>query len=890
MTSPLHSTGNPEIDRLRREVKAAPTTAETLHLRGYMLKQWVCILQQIGMNVEAYLPVDQRFQRQYVANGQTTGGRPQLFTPAELKAATETVDEGYRILEEVQTRLATRGVDGIELSPLAAASRPTIPTADDADAWPQYQANRHHTGSTSAPGPMTGKVTWRKPIGVNTYARPAVEGDHIYVSSPGMRTVMYCLNGDTGETLWESKQDYAMMIDQHYWSAANFSSPVILRDHVLLRQLGSRGNRGETKYVVFIDKETGRPVRKIEVGHIDYKAGWSPFQADESHLVCPYGEHNMEGNPSVFQPMNRMVCRDVCTGNVTWDLTVGHIGGEPLLDGNDVFVGTQHGVVYCVCVRPDRAAEQNVFNAIIDGEDRNATIRWQCKIDGGVNHSFAVDDRHVWFGANDGGIHCLDRATGAPVWKYVVEAPEPRAFKQFTTPLIHGDCVFVGGANRMVYCLDRLNGALRWTHRTKDWVRARPLVCRDRLFVMAMDGMLTILSLDGKVLGETRIATHPVYSDLVRFKDTILVNDTNLTLWCVDRDGAVRWHRPVIDSFTMDGRRILTDQLAGGTYFQGKCAAADGSVFFGTHSRFVHAVDPATGAEKWKFEMSAAVCTAPTFSAGRLFVGQQGGADDYFCLDARTGLPLWRQTVGWVWGSANVADGRIFVPCLDGFVNCLDAATGHLIWRYRTGRMVCTEPVSDGKFVYFGSWDNCFYAFEAATGRMAWQFQLGGISDSGAQIAVGGKVYLPMGGSTFRCLDGATGRILWEFKPDKTLFNASAAYADGRIFVSAWFSKGLGGIAVNTKIFCLDARDGQLLWTHVDGGGLNGPAVAGGRVYFGSTASPYFYGIDAKGNGDGTTACHFRTTMEGRLEEVCPCVYRGRAYVLSAGGYFYAFE
>jgi outer membrane protein assembly factor BamB len=242
--------------------------------------------------------------------------------------------------------------------------------------------------------------------------------------------------------------------------------------------------------------------------------------------------------------------------------------------------------------------------------------------------------------------------------------------------------------------------------------------------------------------------------------------------------------------------------------------------------------------------------------------------------------------VGWAWGSPNIADGRVFVPGIDGFVNCLDAETGAIIWRYRTAKSTCTEPVIDEDRVYFGGWDRFLHAFDAATGRILWEFQLGGASDSGAQIAKDGKLYVPIGGNTFRCIDDLTGKVLWEFTIEGGVFNASPAFDGETVYISVWDGLGMGGIPVVSWIHALDARTGERLWSH-PGGGLTAPSVAGDRVYFGSTSSPFFTCVGTSGKGDGTTTELWKVRMGGKVEESCTAIAGGRAYILCSDGYLY---
>jgi glucose dehydrogenase len=224
---------------------------------------------------------------------------------------------------------------------------------------------------------------------------------------------------------------------------------------------------------------------------------------------------------------------------------------------------------------------------------------------------------------------------------------------------------------------------------------------------------------------------------------------------------------------------------------------------------------------------------------------------------------------------------------VDGCGSCLDAATGHILWRYRTGKAAHPEPPVDEGRVFFGSWDHYMYALDAATGAHLWQYHTGGSPDSGAPIAWQGRLYVPRGGQRLSCLDAATGRQIWEYPITTGCMNASPALWNGRLYVSV--SVRAGSVPLVARIRCLDAADGRLIWEH-SGGGITGPAVADGKVYFGSTSDHFFRCVDAEGNGDGTTACHWRVPMADRVYESVPCLYGGKAFILSEGGYLYAFE
>ena len=364
----------------------------------------------------------------------------------------------------------------------------------------------------------------------------------------------------------------------------------------------------------------------------------------------------------------------------------------------------------------------------------------------------------------------------------------------------------------------------------------------------------------------------------------IVINDSDLWSYCVDTNGSSVWKMSLIDSFMKDGNRIFNDQIAGGAYYQSKPTAANDTVYFGTPMRFVYAVDAHTGKEKWKFELGASISGAPTIGDGKIFVGQQGGEDEFYCLDAETGRKLWDTKLDWVWGSATYSDGMVYVPGIDGYAWALDAATGHVIWKQPFAMSVCSEPAVEDDIVIFGCWDNYLKAFDKKTGTLCWQYNGAG-TDSGVAIIKYGRVYVKN-----KCIDAKTGKLVWEFVDGNNIFNITPAYHDGKVYMSCWHGLGLGGICVRAMVYCIDAETGELIWT-TQGAGLSSPVIGGeGNVYFPSIADPYFYSVSSKGNGDGTPRVNWIYQMGNKVEESTPALYKGKAYIMSSDGYVHAIQ
>jgi outer membrane protein assembly factor BamB len=878
----FNATGHAELDAIRQSISSEKTTRENYKLRLFMLKQWVCALQQMGANTEAFLEVSETYKRNSPWNLMQMGGEEKPLAPNQEKEMYPAVDRGYEILDAIYATVNLLTAEPVltalqeDEAPVSKSDSSNVRKED----WPLYQKNNQHKGSVNTDVVLAGKEAWKFPVGFAAYAQPVVEDGIVYAISPGMRTMMYSLDLETGDVRWTTKQEADIVQDQLYWTPAAGSTPRILKDNIIVRDIGSRGNKGPTRYAMVIDKKTGAITKRVEAGHVDYRAGYAPIVADEKFIVFPHGPHDIHENPPVSGPFNRLICREIDSGRTVWNQLVGATLCEPALKGNTVVTGTMNGNIFCVNLRAPARGE------------RPGSMRWQFQAGGGVNQSPVIADGKVIFGSNDGVIYCLSEKDGSELWRYDTGTPERRAMKNFSTPVCEGGSVYIGSADKNVYCLNAEDGRLAWLYQTPDWVRSRPAVSGDAVYVCSFDGTLSRLANKGdkaELVWAKKTGTHQALADLAFSENKILVATTDLFLWCYSDSGELLWKKSLIECAYDGEYRILLEQVAGGAYFQSKVTAADGKIFFGTPSRFTHAVDSETGKELWRFELGAAISVAPSYSNGKIYVGQQGGEDYFYCLDANTGQKVWQQAIGWVWGSCNIAEGKVLVPCIDGYATCLDENTGAIAWRHRTNSSLCTEPTINDGTVFFGGWDRFIYSFDLHTGKINWSKYFDHGSDSGAMIAHEGKLYFPSPGSEFRCLNAETGELEWNIYVEASIFNVTPAFKDNHVFASAMIGRMLGSTPVYCNVYRINLDTQKIIWTH-PGGGHTAPVVVGDRVYVGSLTSPYLYCLDEVGNGDGTTECFWKFRMGNRMEEACSAFYGDKLYVLNSGGWVYAVE
>ena len=151
---------------------------------------------------------------------------------------------------------------------------------------------------------------------------------------------------------------------------------------------------------------------------------------------------------------------------------------------------------------------------------------------------------------------------------------------------------------------------------------------------------------------------------------------------------------------------------------------ADGAVYAAGKENAVYALNLATGAQLWRFDLAADSPGLEGFARSsaalvndRLFLGYGAGL---YQLNAVTGAKIWKTPdKGTVTGevisspAATGPDGKrvLVVGDLSGSVSVFDAGSGSRLWSYSTGGSVFSSPAVSNGTVFEASSDGFLYAF-----------------------------------------------------------------------------------------------------------------------------------------------------------------------------------
>ncbi len=438
----------------------------------------------------------------------------------------------------------------------------------------------------------------------------------------------------------------------------------------------------------------------------------------------------------------------------------------------------------------------------------------------------------------------------------------PNAVRARSQPAIGWGAVFVGSQDGTVYAFDLETGCVRWTLRKTAEVRTAIVADPDtkRLYFGDVLGRAyAVDALTGTLLWKTKLDDH-----------------ANATATASPVLGGGSVYFPVSS--------LEVTSAADPTY---ACCTFRGSV---------SALDPATGAVKWKIytipdapaphgktkagaeilgPSGAPVWGSPAYDAkrGRLYFGTgenysspaDGNSDALFAVDARNGSILWRRqlTTGDAWN----------VGCMMDNENCPKENGPD----YDLSASPILVDLDEGKdIIVVGQKSGLAYGIDPQSGEIRWERRLGHGGTQGGihfgMAAEGRTVFAPVvdmadtrdarnydvkqRGAGVHAIDAATGDVRWRKFADPAACggrqfcdpgaSAAATATDDAVFVGH-----LDGV-----MRAYDNRTGAVLWAYdttksiktitgavAKGGSMSGPgaAIAGRHVVFNSGYGIYYH-------------------------------------------------
>lgn len=221
--------------------------------------------------------------------------------------------------------------------------------------------------------------------------------------------------------------------------------------------------------------------------------------------------------------------------------------------------------------------------------------------------------------------------------------------------------------------------------------------------------------------------------------------------------------------------------------------------------------------------------STPVIKDELLFVGNNTGW--FYAVDIQQNKKVWSKILEGGVESTAVADGNnVYVGDIKGYAYSLDASRGDLNWKVSLGSEMLGEPLIVGSIIYFVTLDGRLFALSKATGAELWHTDAMErtvgftVRRQSAPIYYNGMIIYGTSRGTLVAYHHG-GSIAWV----RMLGNPSAQVmdVDSKALI---VGNRLYAASADGELFCLNPRDGNIMWS-IGAGGANDLLYHDGLLY-----------------------------------------------------------
>ncbi|XP_068175474.1 beta-alanine-activating enzyme isoform X2 [Antennarius striatus] len=253
-------------------------------------------------------------------------------------------------------------------------------------------------------------------------------------------------------------------------------------------------------------------------------------------------------------------------------------------------------------------------------------------------------------------------------------------------------------------------------------------------------------------------------------------------------------------------------------------------VVVGCYDGWVYFLCAASGKTRWTFETGDAVKSCPAVDrlTGLVMVGSHDG--HVYALDPQVEQCVWRRHCGGgaVFSSPYLQSSvrQLYVASLGGHLLCLDADSGDILWSYSRDVPFFSSPNVTSAHVLIGSVDGNICCFTNA-GKLVWQFLTkGAVFSSPCITSDQQRVLCGSHDGCLYCVNCADGSLVWTFRTTGKVYSSPCVF-DG---AAAGRSGMLVAVAsTDGTLWILDGHDGKMLSSFTLPGELFSSPVVWGR-------------------------------------------------------------
>ena len=326
-----------------------------------------------------------------------------------------------------------------------AQAAPSQTAATASPSWPIFRGNPALTGVATDTLPLKPALLWTFKTGGPVKSSPVIGDGRVFIGSDDGN--LYAVNFLNGKQVWSFK------------AGSGVEAPPLLSGHSVFA--------GSMDGVFFaLDAGIGSLLWKVKTG--------DKILASANVVSRPDGAARILFGSYDF----KLRCLDVGNGATNWLFESGYYinGACAVADGRAVFGGCD-AMVHVLQLDDGKQISQTGAGAYIGA-------------------SITLAGNRAYFGDYEGQFHCVDLAGTNVVWHFHdQDAPF------LSSAAVTDDRVVLGGDDKTLHCLNRVDGKSLWSFPTQGRIESSPVVAGDKVVFGSDDGRVYLLSLqDGRQL------------------------------------------------------------------------------------------------------------------------------------------------------------------------------------------------------------------------------------------------------------------------------------------------------------------------------------------------------------------------------------------------------
>jgi outer membrane protein assembly factor BamB len=278
---------------------------------------------------------------------------------------------------------------------------------------------------------------------------------------------------------------------------------------------------------------------------------------------------------------------------------------------------------------------------------------------------------------------------------------------------------------------------------------------------------------------------------------------------------------PALPAPPMRVRWIYKCSEEGRAGVDGSPVILDKTVYVADAKGILHALDLATGEQRWKYDSNDSFGASPLVLGDKVFIGDLSGV--FHAVSRNDGKKLWTIDTGSPIHSSANAQGNAILFGNDGADIYCVTPDGKTTWQLKGGDRVNSSPSIGNNLAFVSGCDAKLRGIDIASGQEKFAADLGSLAP-GSAVFAGDRVVVGTDQGRVVCFSADGQKQLWEYTEvgDKEMVYATAAIANGIVVIGAR----------DRAVHGIDLQSGQRKWVFKTRGDVDSPAIiSSGRVY-----------------------------------------------------------